>query len=151
MCLSRSSRRVENSCQQCSACFSSVFTAGGSRPSRPNLRRSSTVKAVPLVVNASNSLACPRSLSDMEKSSLSHGGLGLHFVRLLKAGRSSTQTVPDLLVPGSFDEPFGLVQHRFGLQVAVGVYLASSDCGHGGVHRLGVELGARERQLGVVE
>src|SRR6202041_2397268 len=60
MCLSRSSWRVENSCQQCSACSSRVFTAVGSRPSRPYLRRSASEKAVPLVVNASKRAACPR-------------------------------------------------------------------------------------------
>src|ERR1700682_2398911 len=67
MCLSRSSRRVENSCQQCSACWARVFSAIGSRPSRPNSRRSAWVKAVPLVVNASNSRACPVLSSDIEK------------------------------------------------------------------------------------
>src|SRR5258705_10925977 len=59
MCLSRSLRRVENSFQQCSTCCSNDFSASGSRPSRPYARRSAWVKAVPLVGNASNSLACP--------------------------------------------------------------------------------------------
>src|ERR1700694_6321902 len=68
MWLWRSSRRVENACQQCSACWARVFSAIGSRPSRPNSRRSAWVKAVPLVVNASNSLACPVFFSDIEKS-----------------------------------------------------------------------------------
>src|SRR5882757_1527675 len=77
MCLSRSWRRVENSCQQCSTCSARVFTAVGSRPRRPNLRRSSIVKAVPLVVKASNSLSCPRLSSNIEKSLLpSCGGHG---------------------------------------------------------------------------
>src|ERR1700733_11151838 len=78
MCLSRSSRRVENSCQQCSTCSARVFTVVGSRPSRPNLRRSSTVKAVPLVVKTSNSLAWPRPSSDIEKPLLPNPGYGGH-------------------------------------------------------------------------
>src|ERR1700758_1599132 len=121
MCLSRSSRRVENSCQQCSTCSARVFTTVGSRPSRPKLRRSSTVKAVPLVVNASNSLACPRLSSDIEKSSLGHRSFGLHLKRLLQAGRPSPQTVPHLLRPRSFDESLGLIEHGLRLQVAVRV------------------------------
>src|ERR1700757_4038231 len=109
MCLSRSSRRVENSCQQCSTCSARVFTTVGSRPSRPKLRRSSTVNAVPLVVNASKSLAAPRFSLDIEGSSLCHEGFGLHLERLLQAGRSSSQTIAHLLRPWGFDESLGLL------------------------------------------
>src|ERR1700753_1708873 len=116
MCLSRSSRRVENSCQMCSACSSRVFTTVGNRPSRPSVRRSSTVNAVPLVVKASNSLACPRNSADIDSSSLGDGSLGLHLKGLLQAGRPSPEAVAHLLRPRGFDESLGLLEHGLRFQ-----------------------------------
>src|ERR1700742_837007 len=75
MCLSRPSRRVENSFQECSTCWSRVFSAVGSSPSSPYLRRSSWVKAVPLVRSASNNNSCPGLLSDTVGPSSRRGRL----------------------------------------------------------------------------
>src|ERR1700722_5759860 len=138
MCLSRSLWRGENSCHKFSAFSTRVFTTVGSRPSRPNFRRSSTVNAVPLVVKASNSFACPRFSSDIDKSSLSDWSFLLHLVGLLQAGGPSPKTVPHVLRPGSLDQLFGLVEHRLRLQVAIAVDLTRGHRRQGGVHRFGV-------------
>src|ERR1700733_2994714 len=151
MCLSRSSRRVENSCQTCSTCSPRVFTTVGSRPSRPNLRRSSAVKAVPLVLKASNSMACPRFVSDIDKSSLSDWSFRFHLIRLLQAGGPSPETVPHLLRPRRVDQLFGFVEHRLRLQVAVAIDLTCGNRRQGGVHRFGVELSSGKGELGVIE
>jgi len=67
MCLSRSSRRVENSCQQCSTCWVSVFNRGRQQPQQTEPAALVHREGGAFVVKASNSLACPRCSSDIDR------------------------------------------------------------------------------------
>src|SRR5262249_1472665 len=83
--------------------------------------------------------------------SLGHRGLWLHLIRLLQTRRPGAETVPDLLAPGSIDETFRLLEHRFWLQIAIGIDLACGDSCQRGIDRFGIELRTGERKLRVVE
>src|SRR5215208_983560 len=122
MCWSTPSRRVQNSCQQCSACCSRVFTAVGSTPSRRYLWRSASVNAVPLVVNASNSLACPVFSSDNKESLLAVALFDSHT--LSRVGASARGSV--------LDDPRQVWRH------SVGAHRGDRDGGVGGLHHLAV-------------
>src|SRR5262249_44322543 len=87
----------------------------------------------------------------MLSQSLGHRGLWLHLVRLLQTCRPGAETVPDLFTPGGIDETFRLLEHRFWLEIAIGIDLACGDSRQRGIDRFGIELSTGERKLRVVE